>query len=115
MKEFIDKLIERLGEKRNEKYINGVSKFPSREQKVFDIAETIVNQLAEEYNNGWIPCSERLPESDGQYLVTIKKSNEVTILDFDTYNNEWTNFECITVHNVIAWRLLPFGYKQKEK
>ena len=62
MKEFIEKLIGKLEELRNDKYINGVSRFTPNEKKVFDIAETIVNQLAEEYNNGWISVDDALPE-----------------------------------------------------
>ena len=30
----------------------------------------IVKQEAEQYNNGWIPCSERLPKENGYYYVT---------------------------------------------
>lgn len=30
----------------------------------------IVKQEAEKYDNGWIPCSERLPEKNGYYYVT---------------------------------------------
>ena len=29
---------------------------------VMDKAQEIVQEVAREYNNGWIPCSERLPE-----------------------------------------------------
>lgn len=29
-----------------------------------------VKQEAEKYDNGWIPCSERLPEKNGYYYVT---------------------------------------------
>ena len=157
MQEFIEKLIGRLEEKRNEKYINGVSKFPSREQKVFDIAETIVNQLAEEHkdnvmineqycwqtcgatehckecnrlcngsidyyenydfmaeehNNGWIPCSERLPEEKGDYLVTCN-DGKVRVWWFVVGED----FKCwrIGVHTLkpIAWQPLPTPYQPK--
>ena len=43
---------------------------------VFDKAIKIVQQVVEEYNNGWIPCSERLPTAEeyqlgnGRFLVT---------------------------------------------
>ena len=30
----------------------------------------IVKHEAEQYNNGWIPCSERLPKENGYYYVT---------------------------------------------
>ena len=32
----------------------------------------IVKQEAERYNNGWIPCSEKLPELRKDVLVTVK-------------------------------------------
>ena len=32
----------------------------------------IVKQEAEQYNNGWIPCSEKLPELRKDVLVTVK-------------------------------------------
>lgn len=33
-------------------------------------AKKIVQEVAEEYKDGWIACSERLPEESGYYLVT---------------------------------------------
>jgi len=114
MQEFIDKLIARLEEKRNEKYINGVSKFPSREQKVFDIAETIVNQLAEEHNNGWIPCSETLPKEEGIYWVT-RANGEVDKEAFQIWANGGSfrsDFQ-LPDEKVIAWMPLPAQYQPK--
>lgn len=35
-----------------------------------DFTRKVVKQEAEKYNNGWIPCSERLPEKNGYYYVT---------------------------------------------
>ena len=32
----------------------------------------IVKQEAEKYNNGWIPCSEKLPDVRQDVLVTVK-------------------------------------------
>lgn len=34
----------------------------------------IVKQTATEFNNGWIPCSERLPEEHKLYDITFKNS-----------------------------------------
>ena len=66
----IDKILERLEEEREiaekelEKCIfNGLPYHDSTEGKIIGIKEAIeiVKQEAEQYNNGWIPCSERLP------------------------------------------------------
>ena len=65
MKEFVEKLIGRL----NNEYL----KYNDGDwNSAIDESIKIVNELAEEYNNGWIPCSERLPEEDGYYLITTR-------------------------------------------
>lgn len=79
---------------------------------------------AEAKTEDWIPCSERLPKSDGKYLVTEQFSNvfppEVNVLCFATdlskvkryvfekgesgfyrYDDEWGY---VKVNNVTAWR-----------
>ena len=69
----------------------------------------IVQEVAEEYNNGWIPCSERLPEKEGKYLVTLYKWNIVSFADFKNlkYNPHFNA-------PVIAWQPLPEPYKEGE-
>ena len=74
----------------------------------------IINQLAEEYKGGWIPCSERLPEEATCYLVTeevvinSKKQYVVDIRLFGT-EKEWL---CPTKRTIIAWQPLPQPYKE---
>ena len=84
---------------------------------------------AEAKTKDWIPCSERLPKSNGEYLVTEKFSNgfppDVCILEFakDLYELDWHDFQdkkgkagfCrydqefgySEVKGVIAWREKP--------
>lgn len=50
----------------------------------------------------WIPCSERLPEKHGGYLVTAKEGYVSTALWVGS-NEYWKN--------VIAWMPLPEVYK----
>lgn len=58
----------------------------------------------------WIPCSERLPEKDGKYLVTrrsyISKKPEVTTAIFVSTTKEW-------YPNCNAWMPLPEPYKER--
>ena len=65
----------------------------------------IVKQVVEEYNNGWIPVSERLPEKSGLYLVCYKNK--------DCYPNieVFLNNRFIYEEHVIAWQPLPEPYK----
>lgn len=38
-------------------------------------ATEIIKKVSEEYNDGWIPCSDHLPKENGYYFVTqIEKS-----------------------------------------
>lgn len=71
-----------------------------------------------EYNNGWIPCSERLPEEYGEYLVwwtdiTGKRYYEITEYEPE---NGWIGDIPQAVegkYNVIAWQPLPKPYQPK--
>ena len=75
MKEFVEKLIGRLEEFKSE-----VDKTACKENKlltmqknlVISTAIDIINELAEEYNNGWISVKDRLPTEEGRYLVVGK-------------------------------------------
>ena len=80
MKEFIEKLIGRLEETRWTTIFDTSCIF---ENDKLDKCIQIVNQLTEEYkelfgkteqlNNGWIPCSERLPEVETKVLIHAKR------------------------------------------
>jgi hypothetical protein len=97
MKEFVEKLIGRLEEEKG-----NVSDYSSYEGKKLvrhwnncvDVCKEIVNQLAEEYNNGWISCSERLPEVDGTGYLVQKTNGFIDILDFtkDAYKLDRYDF-----------------------
>lgn len=62
----------------------------------------------------WIPCSERLPEEDGNYLVDYGK---MTVL---SYEGGWNCFRDYTgrvhrdneIHAVKAWMPLPEPYEE---
>ena len=62
----------------------------------------------------WIPCSERLPEESGDYLVTTKwkgsYSGEVYIeTNMDVYREKSKEWSCV---DVIAWMPLPQPYAE---
>ena len=85
-------------------------------------AKEIVHEVAEEYNNGWIPCSERLPDKAGyEVLATLENSfgqRRVTII-FTGYGDEsfWhcNNKEYdLEAWKVIAWQPLPELYKEND-
>lgn len=64
----------------------------------------------------WIPCNERLPEENGQYLITIKyKHVNNSYEDIYAEHGEWLDGKwdmfcfghCGEVEDIIAWMPLP--------
>ena len=53
----------------------------------------------------WIPCSERMPDKTGAYLVTEKTGSEIEIklINFSSDLIRWVNFG----DEVLAWMPLP--------
>ena len=138
-KEF-EKIIEKLEEEKMSYFLTiantGDEKLDCAYEQVgdaLDKAIEIVKQEAEKYNNGWIPCSERLPEEGGYYLVTYHGwSNGDYLPKFDdTYvrrlhyqkSERFTGWnhprycddkaENDTNREVIAWQPLPQPYQPK--
>ena len=83
-----------------------------------DIIE-IVQEVAEEYNNGWIPCGERLPEKNGMYLCTQNSYDLATnknIIRVSTelvefYNGKWRRAKNLVVTH---WQPLPEPFKERD-
>lgn len=144
MKEFIDKLIERLEEtdlNDIQMVVREVLKkygFPYEsivQDEVWDALDElstnkfaigIVNQLAEEYKvseipTSWIPCSERLPIQNEKVLCTYIFNNNhdrkyVQVLDcYATDKKPHFQHEGYEGLEVIAWMPLPAPFEQKEK
>lgn len=78
----------------------------------------IINQVEAEYNNGWIPCSERLPDDGIDILVWFEYDrfgnyNRLyqTIGISYTYNGKWSGFvngtSGLNDLRIIAWQPLP--------
>lgn len=70
----------------------------------------------------WIPTSERLPEEDGQYLITVKYVHVDGYDDIYAEHGEWRdgNWDmfcfghCGQVETILAWMPLPKPYKPQE-
>ena len=105
MKEFIEKLNGRLEEEK--KYC---SYHPHTRDEAINKAISIVNQLAEEHNNGWIPCSERLPE-ENQSVIGCFAHGTVTELGF--YDGLFHGIYDYNTNVIIAWQPLPERYVPK--
>lgn len=114
MKEAFEKILERLE-----------SEFGTSDEVVIELYDIkkIVQDVAKEYNNGWIACSDRLPDKAGyEVLATLENSfgqRRVTII-FTGYGDEsfWhcNNKEYdLEAWKVIAWQPLPGPHKENKK
>ena len=86
------------------------------------IKETV--KEIEENHNGWVPCSERLPEEAFGCLVTVMDCNPSTQTEFENIlpyvvgydGNGWNDIDGETIpFEVIAWMPQPEPYKEGEK
>lgn len=64
------------------------------------------------YNDGWIPCSERLPEEKGAVLVTYENVNDEVRVEVTMYEPKRKSFWVSP--NVLAWMPLPEAYKPEK-
>lgn len=83
-----------------------------------------VNEVAKEYNNGWILVSERLPNFEerkksycrdqhgSQFIVMIEGATQPTTLYIKMLEDIWFD-EQGTLHKIIAWQPLPEPYQPK--
>ena len=78
-------------------------------------SKKIVQEVAEEYKGGWIPCSERLPEESGEYLTWVEYDGDrfraIDEIDCDGIIKEWN---CSTDYKIIAWQPLPEPFKEHD-
>lgn len=136
MQEVIKNIINKL-EKRAEEHDFEGNRFAERKywedycaekNKMQGLNEAIeiVKQEAEEYNNGWIPCSERLPEEPEEnplfeyktlelYLVTTKygSSEQDKKYPFRAFWNGINFTDGMNILDVVAWMPLPQPYQPK--
>ena len=80
-----------------------------------DVIE-IVQEVAEEYNVGWIACSERLPEENQEVMlqdfygnITIEKMKTNDGLEGFSDDDWWSS-----ANNYIAWQPLPEPFKERD-
>ena len=136
MKKSIEKIIEKLEEYRDENLVEHDSKMANHCKQdcddindctlcVWDKAIEIVKQEAEKFvpdtnvgNNGWIPCSEKLPELRQDVLITVKYTGFMGMHGYwiqtghmEVENDWWGN---CAGGEVIAWQPLPEPYAKGE-
>ena len=83
--------------------------------KPFEIAKIAVQEVAEEYKDGWIPCSERLPEECIEVLVSIKEIDDSFYTSTSWVQaGVWVIKKTPVQPTVIAWQPLPEPFKESD-
>ena len=131
MQEVFENIIEKLEESsvlrpnskefynnpQNGEYVDNVA--------LFRDAIEIVKQEAEKFgtdtnvgSNGWIPCSERLPEDDSICIVTVEYPNNETVVDYGWFDRKsvcwFVGMQEFRTSNILAWQPLPEPFKERD-
>ena len=81
--------------------------------KALHKVKKIVKEVAEEYNGGWIPCSERLPEECTEVLVSVKEIDDSFYTRTSwVQDGVWVIKKTPLQPTVIAWQPLPEPFKE---
>ena len=107
MDRLIKNIMKRIAEKREDYYLNDDIYDPIAVDAL-DFACDVIEEEVKEYNNGWIPCSERLPAKNQKCLIHYMNNDYI---DIDTFDGERFSF---FGKGVIAWQPLPPVYKKGE-
>ena len=114
MQEVFSKIIEELEE--NQTIVFNLGGGKPKQSIDLERAIEIVQEVAEEYNGGWIACSERLPEPIRPVLVTLRNwMNDKYFVKVGRFHTDhWKTDEGIVENSVvIAWQPLPQPYQTK--
>lgn len=103
-----EKIREKLEDAQSWEDVDGKPRFTFRDKFMLDVAIQIVKNLEQEHNNGWIPCSEELPEEHECVIVSCL-CDEEELIRMACYDNKigWQVYENDYLGEVIAWQPLP--------
>ena len=76
---------------------------PTPERQIAETFFKVGLEMGSE-NNGWIPCSERLPEN--QLDVLVYERNRGVVIGFCASDGQWAN-DAINFSGVTHWQPLP--------
>ena len=113
MNKAFEKILERLEKERRILLENNI-----KQAIAINFAKGIVQEVAEEYNGGWIACSERLPEDDSICIVTVEYPNNETVVDYGWFDRKsvcwFVGMQEFRTSNILAWQPLPEPFKGRD-
>ena len=116
MNEAFEKILERLED--DAIFYNSASDVDQNIRSGLMIAKEAVQEVAEEYKGGWIPCNERLPEDDSICIVTVEYPNNKTMVDYGWFDRKgvcwFVGMQEFRTSNILAWQPLPEPFKERD-
>ena len=133
MNKAFEKILEMLEE--NQTIVFNLGGGKPKQSIDYSKAVEIVQEVAEEYKsteyincstdtstntstNGWIPCSERLPEDDSICIVTVEYPNNETVVDYGWFDRKsvcwFVGIQEFITSNILAWQPLPEPFKERD-
>ena len=104
----IDKIIKNLLLERNAEQVTYNTDEAIKEHK--EQCDFLIELLEKQKTNGWIPCSERLPETYDNLLIC--QSDGYVNVGYCSLN-EFRDMNSYLYKDVIAWQPLPEPYKEE--
>ena len=120
MNKAFEKILERLEELQNYACFptEWVNEEQSKIHSYYANKLTEILKLTEQYSNGWIPCSERLPEDDSICIVTVEYPNNKTMVDYGWFDRKrvcwFVGMQEFRTSNILAWQPLPEPFKERD-
>ena len=111
MQEVFSKIIEELEE--NQTIVFNLGGGKPKQSIDLERAIEIVKREAEKYDNGWIPCSERLPKY-GEVVMCSCTNGGITISCITHKGVTPSKSVRFGQHSVIAWQPLPEPFKERD-
>ena len=116
MNEAFEKILESLED--DAIFYNSASDVDQNIRSGLIIAKEAVQEVVEEYNGGWIPCNERLPEDDSICIVTVEYPNNKTMVDYGWFDRKgvcwFVGMQEFRTSNILAWQPLPEPFKERD-
>ena len=122
MKKAFEMILERLEENKSiipvNRVLDDIIKDKPKELGqliAYDNSIKIVQEVAEEYNGGWIACSERLPDVEADVLLSLRSIDIHTGFRSNTEGYFYVDGEgYVEFENVLAWQPLPEPFKERD-
>jgi hypothetical protein len=85
--------------------------FYHTQEQLDEAVDLAISALENQEQDRWIPVTERLPEEEGCYMVTVKNDHKRRYSKTAWYCGDgW-----FARQDIIAWRMTPEPYKAEEE